>query len=72
LGKGKKQILMWAIYWRKFKKKKKKNKMKCFWRLSIARSEKKKGTNSKTWFSVSSQKYIKKRMIKDLYCIFDL
>jgi hypothetical protein len=33
---------------------------------------KKKGKNSKIWFSVSSQKYIKKGMIKDLYFIFDL
>jgi hypothetical protein len=48
-------------------------KMKCFWRFSMARSEEKKtGKNSKIWFSVSGQKYIKKRMMKYLYFIFDL
>jgi hypothetical protein len=48
-------------------------KMKCFWRFSIVRSEKKNQVKiARFWFSVSSQKYIKKGMIKYLYFIFDL
>jgi hypothetical protein len=47
-------------------------KMKCFWNVSIAKSEGKKGLlDFYIWFSMCSHK-IYKRLIKALYFIFGL